>query len=475
MENNKKSYDLESEKANLIKYIKIFSDKAVDIYREKINKNYSYIPKKDKFPTLGKHDSGLPYFSLPISIISKKVDFYQLVLNETKEVDINHLNEIAKSIMSKEGMFDFFNYRTDDYYDKEQHKSFLTSALLYTFENIAGSCIHLSNLKKPNARIIEKLVNLWINSITFKKISFDIYVPIIIAQPLVSQFKINNNISIIKMSERFQLSRNIKLPNDFAAHEDIIGACTHAFKISNHAENIPNTKYWSQLEVIKEVVLKNRALISSLFVNLSIVLKRPIGYCQIVAKAIGAQQSFNAELYDLKVFAIKNYSVRNTKDYRHLKIEINKKELFQFKKLVQGTKNKSIELAERKLFSSYNRDNSLDSILDLSTAFETLLTNARDNLRFKVALRTAIICKKHPFYWYNPIQIKGAMLKFYDLRSSIIHTGKSKKANEILNFGEDGKTPTLYLCTKILEHLIKTLKLNQNLLNPQVVDNLLLE
>jgi hypothetical protein len=66
---------------------------------------------------------------------------------------------------------------------------------------------------------------------------------------------------------------------------------------------------------------------------------------------------------------------------------------------------KKIKLAKRKLFDSGLRTNRNDSVLDVATGLEALLSDSTDNLKYKISLRSAAICKKKKFYQFTPIEV----------------------------------------------------------------------
>ncbi|MGB3587619.1 MAG: hypothetical protein WBA23_13815, partial [Tunicatimonas sp.] len=60
-------------------------------------------------------------------------------------------------------------------------------------------------------------------------------------------------------------------------------------------------------------------------------------------------------------------------------------------------------MAKRKLFESDLRTNRDDSILDIATGLEALLSDSSDNLKYKISLRSAIICKKKRLHEFTPV------------------------------------------------------------------------
>jgi hypothetical protein len=83
---------------------------------------------------------------------------------------------------------------------------------------------------------------------------------------------------------------------------------------------------------------------------------------------------------------------------------------------------KKLEIGLRRFNNSYNRFSIEDKIIDLTIALEsTVLFNIKDELRYRIALRGArlISSKMPPTSTFNSLQI------LYDLRSKIVHEGKS--------------------------------------------------
>ena len=116
-----------------------------------------------------------------------------------------------------------------------------------------------------------------------------------------------------------------------------------------------------------------------------------------------------------------------------------------------------MKLAKKKLLDSENRNTIEDATLDLSTAFESLLSDTKDNMRYKVSLRSGAICKMEKLLDFSSVDVVKIVKKFYDYRSDIIHGNQDKNDNRYIELEGFKKFETYLGAKLVLKHIIKFL------------------
>ncbi len=93
--------------------------------------------------------------------------------------------------------------------------------------------------------------------------------------------------------------------------------------------------------------------------------------------------------------------------------------------LLDGRKHRAgLEVGLRRFNQSYSREYYEDRLIDLTIALEsTLLADAggTTDLRYRLALHGAALLSPHR----DPEEVRKYLLKMYDVRSAVVHTGKS--------------------------------------------------
>lgn len=446
-------------------------------YEELKAKGFSslFIPHHEKYPSISYFQSELPYFNLPDSLIGYKVDYGKILKNEKGDEQFESWKNFVEYVLNDADLFKYFMW-SDWNPPQETRRNVLTYFLNDLISSITDATIHQSRTSKDYLKIRKSLINLWLNGLSSEKIQYKMVIPILFHQPDCNNFKINENISIERINEQLQLSRNHKLPENTIAHEKVVGAATHALCINNILKDIPNKHYWDREKDITELLEKNISYISSIFSSFRLVTKEPIGFCQVIALPNGFQNDFCADLFDLKIIGIKKYPPIFEKGKWHDKIIITKPQLTRIKRLVTThNKNRNLEIAERKLFDSELRENVEDSILDISTGFESLLSDSQDNIKYKISLRSATVCLQSKLSDFSPLEIRDGIRTFYDLRSSIIHANE-KKVNKNMQIQFDSRhvIPTVQFGRFVLNHIIEYFKLHPERAEIKAIDDYLI-
>ncbi len=451
---------------------------ALDRYEELKAKNFDslYLPKHEDFPSISDFSSGLPHFSTTPAYLGFKVSYKKILSDSKKDIELDSWNTLLELFFNDEEIYEYIEWK--DWYPTKEgvKKEIYTFSIFEDLRSIIDSIIHsVKNPRNKSKAKAEKISN-WVKAITKNVVNYEIIIPIIFHQPDCQRITLDENIRIQRIDKKLQLSRHHKLPENIVAHKNVVGAATHAIFISNILKDIPNKNREKKYGIIKQRIDENFDQITKIFSIFRLVINDSIGFCQVIAYPTDFEDRWLAELPSVKIFGFKKFPPSFEENGWHEKRVISKKQLQLIKKYYnQITNDKKIELAKRKLFDSDLRTNTDDSVLDIATGLEALLSDSIDNLKYKISLRSAAICKKKKFYEFTPVEVKIGIKTFYDFRSAIIH-GNTKNLNKkkIIKLDRFQPIETLWFGRNVLKHLIEYLMLNPAFRNIENIDNYLL-
>jgi len=407
---------------------------ALERYTELKAKNFDslYLPKHEDFPSISNFPSGLPQFQTTSahSYLGQKVSYKKILSDTKKDIEFESWKTLADFFLSDKEIHGYFQIKDWKLSEEEKRKKTYNHLIFDDLRSIIDCIIHsVKNPKSNSKKKTEKISN-WINAITKNVVNYELIIPIIFHQPDCQKIALDNNVRIQKIEHKLQLSRHYKLPRNIVAHDDVVGGATHAVYVTNILKNIPNENKWTRYKIIEQRIDENFDLITKIFSIFRLAIDDSIGFCQVIAKPVGFEDKWIAELPSVIIFGFKKYPPSFEDNGWHKKRTISKKQLLLIKKYYnQVSDDKKIKLAKRKLFDSDLRTNKEDSVLDIATGLETLLSDSTDNLKYKISLRSAAICKKKKLYQLTPVEVKTGVKIFYDFRSAIIH-GNAKNLNK---------------------------------------------
>lgn len=436
-----------------------------------------YLPKHENFPSVSNFSSGLPYFTTTPAYFGFKISYNKILSDSKKDIELQSWKILLDYFMNDERLYEFINWKDWNPPSQERKNEMLAFSVLEDLRSLIDSIIHSSKSNRVSSKIKNQKIINWVNALTRRKVDYDLIIPIIFYQPDCRRIEINKSIRIQKLSKEIQLSRHNKLPENIIAHKDVVGAATHGIIISNIIKDIPNENQWEKYKIIKQKIDENFDLILKLFSIIRLVVNDSIGFCQVIALPLGFEEHWFADLLSLKIFGYKKYPQEFENNGWHIKRLITKKQLGLIRKYFnQNVDDKKVKLAKRKLFDSDLRISKDDSVLDIATGLEALLSDSTDNLRYKISLRSAIVCKKKKLFEFTPIEIRDGIKTFYDFRSAIIH-GNTKDINKMKEIKLDRFEPinTLWFGKSVLEHLIEFLIIHPEFNNIDNIDNYFLK
>ncbi|MBB4080798.1 hypothetical protein GGR28_003433 [Lewinella aquimaris] len=452
---------------------------ALETYDKLKAKNFDllYLPKHDEFPSMSQYNtSGLPHFSITPSYYGSKISYAKIIDKGLESNSITSWNKL-KEYIHKSDEFEHF-YEFKDLTQEGEEKKQLTSFVLFnTLKGFIDSLIHQLDNPRNKTQKRRKLEQQFLNSFKLESLEYDVLVPIILYQPVFNNFKFDDNTEIVKIDDKLQLARNYRVPDTIIANKEMISAATHAVLIKQKVRRVSNANRWDRSEQVSSKIQRLYSHIDKVFACLRIAMKMPLGYCQILAVPKNFGDNYQAELIGLSIFGRDRYPRLYTRDDLYTHYRIDHKTLNKAKKLYKvNFKSRNLNYAIDKLLDSDSRIRDEDGIIDISSAFESLLSDSTNNLKYKISLRAAVICKFFPV-GFTPVEVKRNIGVFYDLRSGIVHGNKKSTVDSkrMVSIGDQGQIKTYTFGKYILTHILETVILNPKWIEVQFIDENMLK
>lgn len=428
-----------------------------------------FIPKHMDFPSVSMHKSdGIPFFS----VRSNKTSYAKILKDALDERKVDSWILLEEYVESSEEILDYFKYDSNN---RVESIPLVKMHIEYDLINFIDSLFHqLDNSPDLESDKKSELIEDYFRSYYLDFLEYNIIVPILVYHFDSDEIIIDENISIVKISRNIQLARNSLLPVNTFADDKIVSAATYAFLIKGSIRRVENKNKWNNREQILARVERSYGLIDKLFANLRLAIKKPVGYCQVLANPVNFKSKYYCEVEDVMLFGRNKIPHLYNEIIQYENKEILHDEVKLFSRLLKSSLNsKKVKFAMDKLLQSDLRNRPHDGILDVSAGLESLLSDSTDNLKFKVSLRSAAICKEISFQDYSAIDVRKCTSKFYDLRSSIVHGSSEAKVSAKMEFElASGKSIDVYLFGKdILLHAIVVFIMNPEWEDVKFIDD----
>lgn len=440
------------------------------------NSSFGFLnmPKHDNYPTFSIYEDSFPSFDKYPKNYENKINYADILTKDKNDEQIVALSNLLKSYNNYKRLSSYYeinDWSPPDPEIKEQIKIDLFKNRLLKLVDYV-----LHQPKSNRNTVKKKTIELWLNSIYHDNLDYEIVVPIIYHNSEFDSFKISSKIRIEKISSEIQLSRNIEVPKNLTVNTDVIGAANYALVLSDFVKTVNNSNYYEHENKLEKKIDDALVAVEDVFSILNLVKDNSVGYCQVIADPINHQYDWFGEIIKRKIFGIKRYPQEYDAKKHQEKHLFTKSDLYQIKKLYSKSINlKQIKLAKRKLLDSELRDSIDDKTLDLATAFESLLSDTKDTIKYKIALRSAAICKMQRHPNFDVIQVRDIVKKFYDFRSDIIHGSQNSYAkNKTITIPTYPTMNTYTIARVLLKHIIKFFIEYPDYLDVQKIDEYLL-
>lgn len=414
-----------------LKYVsENFKDAKPDPWEEKFHKSVKKIERH--------YWSGIPSSS---EFGNKPVNYAHWLKENGEFLQFKSWKELREYVLNSESFKKYYQIREYSPYEHETRQKWEESfAIEYKIGEFIDHYIHKYRSKRFNQERFKKLFDNWFNSISKKKLSIEIWIPIIYTNFGVISFKISDTISIKKISEELQISRQLYSHNEVSlkgAKELLISSCSHAIVINGwyFEGELNQASLFPTFDKILEKEKFNTAL-NNIIGSIRIVTGKDIGYFQLFANPIEWSVGWIAK-FETVITTYGDFYPPSYEDYKWNEVpdSIMKEDLRKIKKVfksVSSINNKKLTFAINKLNSIITRKKSDDIVFDTTVALESLLCHdSQSEITYRLSTRGSYISILRKFNDFNPYEIKLLLSKLYSFRSAVAH-GKERNVIEKL-------------------------------------------
>jgi len=431
------------------------------------------IEKYSDYPTMDYFDSGLPRFSL---YGADKIDYSQILHKDSACENFKSWIDYYNYVCSSEALIEFYGKQ---YFDDSLMEIWKKVYTFYQLSHFACRHIYLNENKISfNENIFTVQYEKWYKTISEKKLTIDFYIPILLTTFDFEEARISENIFIQKMDEKLQLSRNQKVSYIDSSKETVASAATHALVLTNWV--VDNSNCSNREKILNELNSYNQIIdiVETFFSIFRVKTGVYSGFSQIVGIAKDWEDNAKADLYQTYVVSTRkypdffdNYGWLNKPQTSSLE-DVAK--ISDYYSKVSGLKQNRTKLALSRLNTAYLRSREEDTILDITIAFETVLTHdVQTEITYRLASRVAALCSVRPFKDFSQFQVFEFCKKIYSYRSAVVH-GDQKKIGKtkMIKTHENNEIETISISIELLRHVIGILIDYPDFNDPIAIDKL---
>ena len=437
------------------------------------------------FPEMSYFDSGMPRFSKSSIFDDKGPVNFSATLGEIIEPEeLASWCQFSKIAIEDESLISYWETRDEDENNGDpMHHSVMFDFYRKSFmhdpiKSLVDRYIHTTQSKQYNEKTFLPIYMEWENSIFQDKLFFNILVPILCQTFDFNEIQITPKISIIKMNDNQQLSRNTQSLFIPSVNNALIGAATHAFLLKGWS--IRNKTLRNRQENLYEGSNYSNVIndIEQGFAALRIATGIETGYSQIVLQALGWGSSWMAYLPNTHVITVRAFPEK-LEEYGWLRTpqSIDKGHLGIMPKIIeemQKESNKSLSLAIKRLNAAYLRKDKEDTILDISIALEALFSDDnKSEMTHKLSMRIATLNNIKPFRNLSSQEVFELCKDIYAYRSAVVHGAKNAFKKSIVKIN-GAEANIIQVALDLLRHSIQVICTHPKLNKPKEIDKCLL-
>ncbi|WP_214722007.1 HEPN domain-containing protein [Exiguobacterium sp. s192] len=443
-------------------------------------KVYSSTPYYFNYPTVKYWRNGMPNFSTTfLSEGSSPVRYEEFLKSQNEKNPSIVLEELINYKEVFSNLYENENYRMVYSYPDEENEEKSDLDLLEIAVNnhikglISRSLHHWGEEVELTKENFLEIYLPFENSIYLEKLPVSFYVPILFLNFDFDLFRIDKNLSIVKLDEKMQLSRNGI--NSFIENinEVLLSCATHALVIDGY--NLKNGNRFENSRILNEPNAYPLETINNFFNALRMVIDHPTGYAQVITKPIDWTYSYRADLINLSGFSISAFP-HEFKDYYWLKPSIpsiSTEELRSIDAIYNGLEekeNKKIQLACKRLESCYLRKDERDIIIDAVIGLESLLSDSeKGEITHKLSMRIAFLLQLSSLN-QSKLEIFSNMKHIYSFRSLIVHGDLKWEKKRKIELESLGSILTADLAVMYLKECIVVILQNKEYTDAKMID-----
>jgi hypothetical protein len=311
-----------------------------------------------------------------------------------------------------------------------------------------------------------------------ENLAVDLWVPVLFVKFKTDEFRFDERTSLRRISEKMHLARAEQRNYGLAIHDLVMGAATHSFVLTGF--NVPNSEYGEWQNTTSTASAYPMSSVDLLFSVLRLVTGLDTGYAQLLLEPQGWAHNYRSDLPYLTGTSVRKYPPLFEDYYWNRTTvpeitEISLKEIGdsyrQINKLSDIKAKNRILLATKRLNDCLLRENEEDSILDIASALEALLTPGDNTeITHKLATRLAALAKFAKTSEPASVVFRNVK-KIYAHRSNVAHGNveKLKKSRDI-RISDTESVPAVKFATDYLRLALRILIQFPQYLEPNRID-----
>lgn len=450
---------------------------------KKVQDENKYIGQHFSWVKIDYRENGMPNLH-ETSYSSGPTDYGQAFLKQfpdreplIKSENISSINNFLKYCLQNDDLCKYLRFPGTE--ESKTLDSFLQIKYLIIVGNLLDRYIHVFDsfdLVEDNFKII---YNPYENFLFNENLNLNICVPILFLKFDFDEYKIAENYKIKRMSDNFHMARFSKKAYGPGVHESVLSAATHCFVIEGYHLKRPDN-HWQVFDITSNTQAYPLNLINSFFGAIRIATGHKTGYAQLLIEPIDWAFGYKHKLPNLAGTSIRSYPTWFENFYWN---DVNLPTLNEsqndhiksiFEKLLD-IKEKSIQIAVRRLNQCFLRENDEDTILDVTIALEALLIESgNQEMTHKLSLRAGALSHFFNDFSKTPNGVFKDIKKIYSCRSDIIHGYESKKLGKEIAFSEEKKLKMAPAAIQYLREILEVLINNPEFRKGNNIDKLIL-
>ena len=405
------------------KLFALFSDAirvALD-YVQRRKDSGGYIGTRHDWPTLTWHENGMPWLG---NALNGPVDYADALrppiafgtgAMDTKNFDSEPSSSALIDYAASHG-------RISKHFMAAEYPDMMRTSLRMLIGDLLDRYIHTTGLAKLEAG---KLLELYLPIEAYllnDKLEVEIWIPILCLKFEPDLVQIDARTSLRKLTDEIQLARTPDWKYQYGSDPRVQTAATHALVLSNYTiQNENQPQMWHSVGDPDNYPLR---VIDRFFGALRLKTGYATGYAQLLVLPIGWADRYKNTLLPIHKASVKSYPPFFENGYWNADLPSVDEAALQCVVLayhsIEEVNNKRVEIALRRLNLSELRVNAEDRLLDTMIGIEALLSEATQEMTFKVAMRMAALYKVQP-HPAGGFDVLREMKSIYGQRSKVVH------------------------------------------------------
>ena len=449
--------------------------------RDAVSGGNNYIGTYYEWPTLSYRDNGLPQLSSNTFQGPKEYRNCFGVLGTeplVREEDISSFNELVDFVKDRPSLLSRFVLEHWESQSKGRDIDLPAMFIRSTIKDAIERYAHIySTFDFDESRANNIVAE--VESVVFdESLNIDILVPILFVDCEFDVREIADGIKIQRIDDKFHLARSKVRSRNVSVHDSVLSSSTHGLVLENWS--VPNADRMLWFDILDNPRAYPLDKIDKFFGAVRIVTGLDTGYAQVLAAAKGWIRNPKADLPYVEGATVRRYPTR-LEDYYWNQESIpvvSPEQVETIAKIYAGLENakeKSIDIAVKRLNLCLVRDSEKDSVLDATIALEALLSDdGNQEMTHKLAMRVGALSKLSVSFGKTPQQAFKDVKSIYSYRSAIVHGSKSVDKKRVIRIDAENEVPAHSLAVEYVRKLLQILIENPKFRDVKRIDDELL-